>query len=406
MYKKNWLLMVAMVMILGCRDDDDTFETRIIKFSVPDNYIQANNTYWIAMSDNAGEILDSKRLENGKTYTFILPPAAASVNLTTVWDRGNAEYIGTYTDVPPGEYGFPATVASPALGEPASLFIEMPDPQNFVFQTRGTALSIGTEIIEHPTPGRRFLVYPAASKNSMTFLLMAFSKPPFKYMYTHLESNQSYTRTQADFQTTALKRIGVQPADFTDARISGINSDGKFAYFDSSGENVERPTETAINLPDMPQLFTSYIVDVTLNDWSARVNHGYVAEHKTLPDSIPMLEGTIENLQIDDESVSWETRSNEEITMTATHASGFLSDGSYAVWSVYGPGGKQRVVLPRILGLNTETTFASLATKVLWATMEVSLEHDNYQDYMVRNLLPDVYERERLYKRVSKQLAP
>jgi hypothetical protein len=136
------------------------------------------------------------------------------------------------------------------------------------------------------------------------------------------------------------------------------------------------------------------------------VNHGYVAEHTALPDSIPMLDGTIENLQIDDESVAWETRSVEEITLTAVHASGYLSDGSYVVWSLYGPGGKQRVVLPRILGLNREATFDLLATKTLWTTMDVSLEHENYQDYMVRNLLPDVYERQRFHKRVARQIAP
>lgn len=395
---RKWLpILAGLVLLFSCRDDDDSKTTGVVRFYVPDGSIQNNEHYWIILSNETGQVLDWKPLQNAETYSYTLPGNVnESVTMTTVYSRpipGGAGFstsstITSYANVPAGTYTFDyfAVTGSDETMDPAYLTLSgFSASDNQLEWIYPQGMLTDTTDVDDPDTGLKLELAPLAQK---TALLAIVRGELDHYLYTEIEAGETIARSAEDFETFTPQPISIpEGMNWAFLQVSGNNAYGEFPYYsDMWGGPQEVPTA--------PGIFDSYTLQATMSD-PANERSFNVRLTGELPSEMPLLESALQHFTAEDDVVGWKTTTT---SLDAVNIMVSKNEAAYSLyWSVVGDGGEQSITLPRIpddiplegvpASVNARS-FTALARQDGATFSLLNFPHyTDYQDYLRKHFL-------------------
>ncbi|MBT1711822.1 hypothetical protein KK062_26510 [Fulvivirgaceae bacterium PWU5] len=396
---RKWLpLLVGLVTLFGCDNDDDPKSNKVLRFSAPDDF-QQEESYWIVISDAGGNVLDTKQLHGMSTYTFGFPSnlTTESVTMTlvrnfTFGELGSTTFVTTYTDVRPGDYHFPDYNNTSGYRNTAYLtlpgFRTEDDRFDWIFPG-----GLTVEDVEGPEPASEARVWYEGDKSG--FLLMSKERP-YRYQYTELFKDFPHYTLNPDYlEFCSHRTIGRPAGDISYLRVTGINPYGEFPYYFTQDQQIL--AGTSLEVPVMPpSVFNSYALAFLLKNTQTGKMYGASWRYSELPAELPVLESNVENFAVGVNSVHWETSATQALDAVSIVASTSSDDNSVS-WEINGASGKQRVVIPDIpdqvpmSGIRDQEALRKFTTLAhengAQVTLIASQDFNGYWEYILKEAL-------------------
>jgi hypothetical protein len=398
MVRKWVLILVGLVTLLGCSEDDDTANNgNRIQFSVSENYIVFDDNCWIIVSDDAGNVLDVAQLQRKGTYAFTLPSdlEGGAVAVTLVHNRFNPGILDeetsivTYTNVQAGKY----TLGLDHRGENGDFLkdawvtvqgdFKLDDPQ-LDWMAADAMLGAG---YASGDIGLRFQILPINQKSA---LLMIKKEQPYRYLYVEVETGQQYERAEADFKTGTTHVLGTPIRTVTSLMLTGRNGLGDFQYY-APYEPIIVGDRT-IDVPIMPGIFDTHTLEFTGFDDDGKV-YTTRSTFGQIPPPLTVLDGSIESVVPEGNFIHWEANGTQK--PDGIHF--YISKENYyskVAWLVVGEADKQQITLPlipKIVPLSAQSVTIEGRSFTAWAhawglqaTLVDYPEFTGYQDYLVK----------------------